>query len=788
MSRRYVPVLLVLLHVPLAAAQDPFVQVPVSLPQWVVYESLAPADYDADGDLDLLVIRTDSVYGGGNAVYPELYRNDGVGIDGGFVFTRAPFPAPPYLSASPPGATVSWSDYDNDGDVDALVATRSGTALYRNDGGGTFTDAGVELPPYVEHTTYYFAEPRSSAWADYDNDGDLDLALPEHINAYPDTSRLVLYNNDGGTLARTDTEFPELDGDLDLTWGDVESDGDLDLLYLSAGEPCDDANPEGAECLLLYDNDAGSLAPRPLDFPEIEAGAADLGDFDLDGDLDILLVAELSNDPFYHYDRAIVYRNDGDAFAADTLEFPFSFDEVFDNLTAGQWADYDSDGDVDILIGGNVYDGDGPNPDYGGVVFVFANDGGEFTLTAALPASYLYGTLTWADFDADGDLDLLATGDRLEDLGGNQWGYVYFARLYRNDAPAPNRPPSPPHALSAEVEDGEVTFMWGGASDDHTPSDALTYNLWVQTRAGSDIVSPLARPGTGQRLLPKPGNVSLNRSWTLYGLPEGEYAWRVQAVDNAFNGGTFASGGTFTVGPATLAVAADPIGGPIVIPPEGSTFHFRVTVTNVSSEPQTFQGWTEAALPDGQAYGPLYGPARITLAPGQMFGPVTLEQAVPGSAPAGRYVYVANAGFGANAVVASDGFAFRKAAGGNGMDDEGAVVGTWSVTEVGEPLLASGGAGLPSSFALGGAYPNPVRGGEAVVRVDLPARAELSVRLYDVLGRAVLASAPVAAEAGVGRTLALDVSALPAGVYVYRVEASLPGGVARGSGRLTVVR
>ena len=65
---------------------------------------------------------------------------------------------------------------------------------------------------------------------------------------------------------------------------------------------------------------------------------------------------------------------------------------------------------------------------------------------------------------------------------------------------------------------------------------------------GSDIVSPLARPGTGQRLLPKAGNVSLNRDWTLRDLPDGEYEWWVQAVDNVKNRSAFRTvGQTLTI-------------------------------------------------------------------------------------------------------------------------------------------------------------------------------------------------------------------------------------------------
>jgi len=563
--RRSLPlaVLAVALAAP-ALAQDPFTEVPTTLPQSVSYRSAAPADYDGDGDLDLLVIRANGSLVTATTNTPELYRNDGVGTDGVFTFTEVPFPAPSYPAAiqggDPYGETLSWADYDNDGDVDALVATHAGTALYRNDE-GTFVDAGLLLPKYEEFITWYFADPRSSAWGDVDNDGDPDLALPATTPGgpwpSPDTTRLVLYTNEDGALTRGATMLPRVRRDADLTWGDYDGDEDLDLLYLSGGCAPNELEPDPPECVVIYENDGGALVPRTLDFPQLLGGAADFGDFDLDGDLDVLLVASIHNPdgPPFLLDRAIVYRNDGATFAADTLAFPFSFDEMFQWLTAGRWADYDSDGDVDILVGANVNDYSGPGTDFGGIAFVFANDGGAFTLTAALPAAESFGTETWADFDGDGDLDFLATGTRTDTLTVPP-SPVHFAWLYRNEAVGENRPPNAPGALHAEpTEDGTVALSWGPAADDHTAADALTYNLWVRPVAGSDIVSPLARPG-GTRLLPEAGNVSLNTQWALQGLAAGTYHWTVQAIDNAFNGGPFSPEGTFTVGATTAGEGA----------------------------------------------------------------------------------------------------------------------------------------------------------------------------------------------------------------------------------------
>ena len=100
-------------------------------------------------------------------------------------------------------------------------------------------------------------------------------------------------------------------------------------------------------------------------------------------------------------------------------------------------------------------------------------------------------------------------------------------------------------------------------------------------------------------------------------------------------------------------------------------------------------------------------------------------------------------------------------------------------------VSAEPGAGA-SAFALRGAGPNPTAGA-VTVRFDLGAPAEVSARVFDALGREVAAVAPVALAAGEGRSLALDLSVLPAGVYLYRVEAAAGGGVETATGRLALV-
>ncbi len=136
------------------------------------YNGTAFGDYDNDGDLDL--------YGGQNGAN-KLYRNNGNGT-----FTDVTTTAG-VAGNSKDTKGVAWGDYDNDGDVDLYVAQRAGSNhLFRNNGDGTFTDVAASEGVADGSTS----ESRGVAWEDFDNDGDLDLLLAS------DGSDSKLYRND----------------------------------------------------------------------------------------------------------------------------------------------------------------------------------------------------------------------------------------------------------------------------------------------------------------------------------------------------------------------------------------------------------------------------------------------------------------------------------------------------------------------------------------------------------------------------------------------------------------
>ena len=185
--------------------------------------NLVQADYDNDGDVDLLVLR--GAWLEQNGRHPNsLLRNNGDGN-----FTDVTYEAG-LGEVHYPTQTAAWSDYDNDGDLDLYIGnetTETLTApcqLFRNNGDGTFTDvaaaAGVENHRFT----------KAVVWGDYDADQDPDL----YVSNFKGENRLYRNNGDGSftdvanelNVSRPVRSFP-------AWFWDFDNDGVLDL-YVSA--------------------------------------------------------------------------------------------------------------------------------------------------------------------------------------------------------------------------------------------------------------------------------------------------------------------------------------------------------------------------------------------------------------------------------------------------------------------------------------------------------------------------------------------------------------------------
>jgi hypothetical protein len=398
-------------------------------------------DYDNDGYLDLYLANSAAtkVYAPPHPLRGALYKNNG---DGTFsdVTEKAGVAAAGLFAMG-----VAAGDYDNDGFADLYVVGYARSILYHNNGNGTFTDvtgkAGV-----ANHGKW----GSSAAWFDYDRDGRLDLAIANYLDFTPETNLIcveqghrsychpnkyrgqtpTLYHNNGdGTftdVSRASKIGLKPGNGLGIVAFDFNADGWTDVFIAN----------DSMENFLFANRGNGTF-----DEIGIEAGVAlsedgkaeagmgvDAADYDGDGRPDIFLT---------HLDLELnrLYRNRGDgSFEDATFSSKIGARNFKLSGFGARFIDYDNDGWRDIFIAnGHVLDNVElfhPDTTFAERKTMFRNVRGAFTdVSAELGPDMLVErpsrAAAFADFDNDGDMDVLVTNSGgapqlLRNDGGNR--------------------------------------------------------------------------------------------------------------------------------------------------------------------------------------------------------------------------------------------------------------------------------------------------------------------------------------------------------------------------------
>jgi hypothetical protein len=321
---------------------------------------------------------------GFNGTANRLYRNDG-----GTLVEVAAAAGVADARATRAGA---WGDYDRDGDPDLLVGFAPGPQsvlrLYRNDG-GKFTDVTADAGVARDSGAV-----RQLSWIDVDADGDLDLfvAFRDRPNA--------MFRNDGSKFADVAANLGLADRrrSVGAVWFDADEDGDLDLYV---------ANMDG-DANALYRNDAGKFTdvaaewgvawggrtPNDSTHGTVRPCAADVNG---DGHIDLVTA---------NYGRNGLFLNRGGGkFEDASSAWGVDVDSHYD---ACALADFDNDGRLDMYVNGTVTGGVS-YPDY-----LYRNTGTRFEDVTPENVKALQADhgVQWADYDRDGDVDLALTGSR----------------------------------------------------------------------------------------------------------------------------------------------------------------------------------------------------------------------------------------------------------------------------------------------------------------------------------------------------------------------------------------
>jgi hypothetical protein len=241
------------------------------------------------------------------------------------------------------------------------------------------------------------------SWIDYDQDGDLDVFVTgEFFRQKNHQISTKLYRNDRHDhFTAVATNIANVyRGAFD--WADENQDGIKDLFLIGQ-------NPQGRSIAMLYlGNRSTHFTPVNTGIPGLKDGSVAWGDFDRDGDMDLLLTGQSSSGPI-----AEIYRNDRHhRFTRIKTNFPGV------HFSDGQWADIDQDGDLDVVISGTMASGQL-------ITALFMNNKGVFSKIPLDFSNLSMSDIAWGDYDLDGDLDFAMCGE----LQNGK----YATRLYRNE-------------------------------------------------------------------------------------------------------------------------------------------------------------------------------------------------------------------------------------------------------------------------------------------------------------------------------------------------------------------
>jgi len=293
---------------------------------------------------------------------------------------------------------IAVADYDGDGDLD-LATAKNDVAnnsclirMYRNNGSGQFQNDGCVMT--MNLPTYFWVN--SMAWGDYDNDGDPDLLVSGYNDTY-EGGFAGLLENTGNTLAPISTlESGDVYDATDVSWGDYNEDGYLDIaitIYF-------------AQEIRVYPNQQGSFDPNTyLSISTVASGNQDYAatvewaDINQDGHLELIYTTDSGFVSIYRYIK------DENKFVLVSEFDTGQRDIQFWSMRSG---DFDNDGDLDLAVA-NAYQS---------VLFLnfglmlnteqdVSIPGSQAACSNQPQTARTAASLDWADFDGDNDLDVI---------------------------------------------------------------------------------------------------------------------------------------------------------------------------------------------------------------------------------------------------------------------------------------------------------------------------------------------------------------------------------------------
>ncbi|MEQ8627339.1 T9SS type A sorting domain-containing protein [Ekhidna sp.] len=372
-----------------AGSAQTFESISLSFKEIISDGSMNVADFDNDGDQDVVIsglvehILEGEVADGGVG-FVGVYENN----EGEFNLLEDQNLIELWSS------DVAFGDFDNDLDMDLIVSGKpTGPAtsntrvlkVYKNNGDKSFTEVTVDIEAISAGDIDLI---------DFNNDDLLDVAITGGVESEFGSSGFTdIYINEGDFVF-TPLNLPvaQLSGSSEIDFIDIENDGDYDIILTGFDER------DFSHKTFFYEQTEDDYILTDIGFPNLSAAAIGIADLDGNGFDDVVLSGGSSLEPYNNL--FFIYLNNEGAFTSIETEVGGTEDGNLD------FADFDIDGDLDILLSG----GSGPSINDPSVTKIIVNHQGEsfsvFDIEEELSGSFR-GGVKWGDFDGDMDVDIL---------------------------------------------------------------------------------------------------------------------------------------------------------------------------------------------------------------------------------------------------------------------------------------------------------------------------------------------------------------------------------------------
>ncbi len=323
---------LLLIFLPVSLGAQTFSEVvnstTASFPSSNFYGGAAWVDFDNDGDLDLSL-----------SYFNSLYVNDGAG---NFEVSEPFFDLPATMKG------LTWADFDNDGFIDAFFsgANNHGPKLYKNNGGLDFTE--VTSAPFDEPLNLI---GWGASWGDLNNDAFVDLLIVAPVNFAQipaNQKNTLLINALGEFTSVTSTILTEVSAAYTIpTFYDYDNDLDVDV-FIGSGPITATGAPDK-----LYENTYSNSSPlsfqeitaSPLGTDFQDGQVWNFIDVDNDGDYDSFLTNYGLN-----FNCRLYINNGLGEYVASNSTQAGSIVSTTGKFLSNTWGDYDNDGDLDVIL------------------------------------------------------------------------------------------------------------------------------------------------------------------------------------------------------------------------------------------------------------------------------------------------------------------------------------------------------------------------------------------------------------------------------------------------------